>query len=157
MIQRKQTVFLLLAIISFVPLFVLPFAHFPLGTGVTCYISILGIQNLEGFTKYNYMFIIMQILATLFMSLAGIAIFMFKKRPLQVRLCATVFLVNVLLIGVMFLTATRVTGAMGLEEIPVNYLLPTYIPIVTLFLVTLAQRAIRKDEIMVRSLNRLRK
>ena len=156
MIQRKQTIFLILALFSFVSLFVFPFADFPLGTQVTCYISILGIQNLDGFTKFNYMFVIMQILATLFISLCGIAVFMYKKRPLQVRLCAFAFLANVLMIGAMFLTVSMVTGALGLENIPASYQWPTYVPLITLMLILLAQRAIRKDHAMIQSLNRLR-
>jgi hypothetical protein len=156
MIQRKQTIFLILAFFSFIPLFIFPFASFQLGTTITCYISILGIQNLDGFTKFNGMFIIMQILATLFMSLIAVVIFLYKKRPLQIRLCAFAFLLNASLIAVMLFTVSKVTKAMFLDAIPANYLFPTYIPIVTVLLVMMAQRAIRKDEAMVKSQNRLR-
>jgi hypothetical protein len=156
MIQRKQTIFLALALFSFVFLFIFPFANFRLGTEVTCYISILAIQNLDGFTKLNYMFIIMQISATLFMSLVGVAIFMYKKRPLQVRLCAFAVLTNILMIGAVFVTTTMFTNTLQLPKDAINYLLPAYIPLVTLLLVNFAQRAIRKDETMVRSLDRLR-
>jgi hypothetical protein len=159
MIQRKQTILLALALFSFVFLFISPYANFKLGTEVTCYISILAVQNLEGFTKLNYMFIIMQILVTLFMCLVGVAIFMYKKRPLQVRLCAFAVLTNILVVGAMFLTTTMFTNALQLPKDTkdiVNYLFPAYIPLVTLLLVNFAQRAIRKDEAMVRSLDRLR-
>ncbi|MDR1951806.1 MAG: DUF4293 domain-containing protein [Bacteroidales bacterium] len=157
MIQRKQTIFLLLALFSFVFLFAFPFASFKLGTEITCYISLLAIQNLDGFDKLNYMFIIMQVLATLFLSLTGVAIFMFKKRPLQVRLCAFAFLTNVFIIGAMFLTASMVVKELNFaNDNLVTYLLPMYIPILTAPCVMFAQRAIRKDEAMVRSLNRLR-
>ena len=157
MIQRKQTIFLSLSLLSFVFLLVAPFASFKLGTELTCYISIFAIQNLEGFTKLNYMFIIMQILVTLFMSLTGVAIFMYKKRSLQVRLCAFALLTNILVILAIFLTTTMFTNALQLPtENPINYLFPTYVPLVTLLFVFAAQRAIRKDAAIIRSLNRLR-
>ncbi|MDR0437681.1 MAG: DUF4293 domain-containing protein [Bacteroidales bacterium] len=157
MIQRKQTIFLILAILSFALLFRFPFASFELGTVGTCYIGILGLTNLDGFTGYNYMFIIMQILTTLFMSLTGVAIFMYKNRQLQIRLCALSLLINALLIGTMFFTASMVTKAISLEVAPaISYLWMTYIPMVTLLSVRFAIRAIRKDEAMVKSLNRLR-
>jgi hypothetical protein len=157
MIQRKQTIFLLLAVFSFVFLFGFPFARFPLGTEITCHINILGIQKLDGFTELNYMFSIMQVLATLFVSLTGVAVFMYKKRSLQVRLCAFAFLTNVFMIGAMFFTASMVADKMNLDDDSlVTYLLPAYIPIITAPLVMMAQRAIRRDEAMVKSLNRLR-
>ncbi len=157
MIQRKQTIYLILSLLAFILLFVFPFANFQLGTEVTCNISILKIQNMEYFTKLNYMFVIMQVLVTLFLSLTGVAIFMYKKRPLQIRLCAFAFITNILMIGAMFLTGNRIETEMKLaENMPVNYLLPAYIPLFTLLLIVMAQRAIRKDEVMVQSLNRLR-
>jgi len=160
MIQRKQTIFLALALFSFVFLFAFPFASLKLGTTVTCQISILGIENFDLFTeflpKFNYMFIVMQILATLFMSLVGIAIFTYKRRPLQIRLCAFALFINALMIGAMFFTVTMITKAVSLEAGAVSYLWMTYLPMVTLLPIRTAIRAIRKDEAMVRSLNRLR-
>jgi hypothetical protein len=99
----------------------------------------------------------MQVLATLFLSLTCVAIFTYKKRPLQIKLCAFAFITNILMIGAMFLTGSVVSGEMNLtESTPIDYLLPTYVPIFTMPLIVLAQRAIRKDEAMVQSLNRLR-
>jgi hypothetical protein len=156
MIQRKQTIFLALALLSFLLLFFLPFANFKIGTVAVGEIYIYGFKNFEGYTKFNYMFIVMQVLVTLFISLIGITIFMYKKRALQIRLCAFAFLTNVFMIGAIFLTTTIFTNALELPKDSVNYLLPTYLPLVTLLFVMGAQRAIRKDDAMVRSLNRLR-
>jgi hypothetical protein len=156
MIQRKQTVFLALALFSFLSLFFFPFANFKIGTVAMGEIYIFGLKNFDGYTKFNYMFIITQVLTTIFVTLIGVAIFMYKKRVLQVRLCAFAFLVNVFVIGAIFLMATMFTNALQLPKDSINYLLPTYIPLVTLLFVMGAQRAIRKDEAMVRALNRLR-
>jgi len=158
MIQRKQTIFLVLSLLAFVFLFIAPFASFNVGTVLTADIGIRGVQNLDDFTKFNYMFFIMQGLTTLFMSLVGISIFMYKKRPLQMWLCMGAFLTNVFLVGAMFFTTTLFSNFFGLSnENLMNYLFPTYIPIVTLLLIGAATRSIRKDEALARSLNRLRK
>ena len=156
MIQRKQTIYLALALLSFVPLFIFPFAKFPLGTDITCYIGVLGLQNLDGFTKFNYMFIVMQILTTLFISLVGVTIFMYKKRPLQIRFCAFALLINAFMIAAMFFTGSMITKAVLSDASLVSYLWPAYVPIVTLFPIRMALQAIRRDEAMVKSLNRLR-
>jgi hypothetical protein len=157
MIQRKQTIYLILSFLAFITLFVFPFASFQIGTEVTCNISILKIQNMEYLTTFRVYFAVIQILATLFLSLIGVAIFLYKKRPLQIRLCAFAFITNILMIGALFLTSSKIADVMTLvENVPISYLWPAYGPIVTLLLIMMAQRAIRKDEAMVQSLNRLR-
>lgn len=158
MIQRKQTIFLVLSLLAFVFLFVSPFASFDVGTVLTANIGILGVQGLYDFTKFNYMFIIMRILTTLFMCLVIVTIFMYKNRPLQIQLCAFAFLANVFLVGAMLLTTTMFSNFFDLSrENPINYLFPTFIPIFTLLSMWWTVRSIRKDEALTRSLNRLRK
>ena len=151
MIQRKQTIFLILSIILFVLFFLTPFATFKVGTEVRCDVFIFGIQNLNVF---NYMFVILQILTTLLVSLMLVTIFMYKKRPLQIRLCAFAFLLNVFIVGGMFLTTSKISRMF--ENTTIEYLLGTYIPLITLLFLMMAQRAIRKDHAKVNSLNRLR-
>lgn len=162
MIQRKQTVYLVFAIILLVLTFIFPFASLQIGTNNAGNVSILALQFFETFDvltpffeKYQYLFILMQILATLFISLCGVAIFMYKKRSLQIKLCAFAFITNVLLIGALFLTGTLIEKVEGLN-LKVEYLMTAYLPIITMALVMLAQRAIRKDDAMVKSLNRIR-
>ncbi|MCL2417412.1 MAG: DUF4293 domain-containing protein [Bacteroidales bacterium] len=154
MIQRKQTIFLVLSLLAFVMLLVSPFASFNLGTEITCNVSIRGIQG--GCDFPGLMFFIMQGLATLFITFTGITIFMYKNRPLQLKLCAFAFLANVFLVGMMFLTATRISNFFGLSENQMDYMFATYIPIITLLVMWLTVRSIRKDEALARSLDRLR-
>jgi hypothetical protein len=153
MIQRKQTVFLALSLISFAVLFFFPFVSFKIDSANLGKIYIYGVQDfMESFAKYQYLFIILQVLVILFVGLVGVTIFMYKKRALQIRLCAFAFLVNVFTIGAIFL----ITTVLKFPKDIITYLLPTYLPLVTLLFVMGAQRAIRKDDAMVRSLNRLR-
>ncbi|MCL2414757.1 MAG: DUF4293 domain-containing protein [Bacteroidales bacterium] len=154
MIQRKQTIFLVLSLLAFIPLFLTPFASFDLGTVITCSVGVRGMQG--GCEFPRLMFIIMQILATLFITLTGVTIFMYKDRPLQIKLCAWAFLANVFLVGMMFLTTARISNYFGLPNDAMNYLFATFIPIFTLLAMWFTVRSIRKDEALARSLNRLR-
>lgn len=162
MIQRKQTLYLILAVLLFAILFFAPFADLHVGTNQAGNVSLLSLLFFDSFKElrpffsdFQYLFILMQILSTLFLSLIGVSIFMYKKRPLQIRLCAFAFITNILVIGSIFLAGNQIAKVEHLN-LEIEYLLTAYIPLVTLLLIMLAQRAIRKDEAMVRSLNRLR-
>ena len=83
-------------------------------------------------------------------------IFLFKKRQLQVRLCG---IEGVLLLGVIvfiviyYFLAERFLGAAVSSQV-FGWASP--MPIVSVILTLLAGRAIYKDEVLVRSLDRIR-
>ncbi len=100
---------------------------------------------------------------------ALVSIFLFKNRILQMRVVACGALLNVIYLFLLFFWAINgISGdggylhviqqlGYGGAAIDVNMWAPgTIIPIVTLILLYLAQRAIRKDEIKVRAADRLR-
>ena len=86
-----------------------------------------------------------------------ITIFLFKKRTLQIRLCAVEV---VLLIGSLVLVAlyywltSRLFEGLVIEHRQFGWAAP--MPIVAIVLSYLASRAIFKDEVLVRSLDRIR-
>ena len=97
------------------------------------------------------------------------SIFLFKNRILQMRVVACGGLLNMIYIFLVFFWAINGTGGNGgylkalqdlhitTDTIAVNMWTPgTIIPIVTLVLLYLAQRAIKKDEMKVRAADRLR-
>ncbi len=101
--------------------------------------------------------------------IALVSIFLFKNRILQMRVVACGALLNVVYLFLLFFWAINGTGGSGgylnalqqmhftTETITVSMLTPgTITPIVTLILLYLAQRAIKKDEIKVRAADRLR-
>lgn len=116
MIQRKQTLFLLIAVI-------------------------LGMVHFQAWLLFG-----MQILAS---AICMIAIFLFKRRPLQASLCLVAILVNLL-----WYVALAVLINMGnlSEALPMTVCLPV---IAAIFCV-LARRGILADERMVRAADRLR-
>jgi hypothetical protein len=82
-------------------------------------------------------------------------IFLYKRRLLQIRICAFNVLTNIVLIMVVFFFyATRIK-TMTLIEPEYNYA-GMVLPLVSLVFLVLANRAIRKDEALIKSADRLR-
>ena len=116
MIQRKQTIFLLIAVI-------------------------LGMVHFQ-----SWLLFVLQILAS---SDSLIAIFLFKRRPLQALLCLTAMLVNILWYVVL---AVQIQQGMLPETLPMT----ASLPIIAAIFCLLARRGILADEKLVRAADRLR-
>ncbi len=129
MLQRIQTVFILIAVLCAVAL------HF---TGM----------DVELFdTKY----IIESI--TLVSSLIGIfSIFSFNKRPRQILLNNLNIFINALLIGLLIYWLLNLSGGIAFPEKGIE---PVF-PIVAIFCLFAANIYIRRDERLVKSVDRLR-
>ncbi len=112
---------------------------------------------------------ILSLMAALIGVIALVSIFLYKNRVRQMRVVACGALLNVIYIFLVFFWA--INGAKGNggylaalqdmhltdQPIAVTMLTPgTVIPVVTLVLLYLAQRAIKKDEMKVRAADRLR-
>ncbi|MFN0274859.1 MAG: DUF4293 domain-containing protein [Chitinophagales bacterium] len=131
MIQRIQSVYLLLAAIICVA-----FLFVPAGSNVSG--DIIPEQNSISAALS---------IATAFLSLA--AIFLFKNRKLQLRIC---FICIALLLVTMANVYSTITKPEG--EHSISYFFAT--PLVAAILFFLASRAIRKDEELVKSMERFR-
>ncbi len=106
-------------------------------------------------SKPEYALIIMQVVISI---IVLVSIFLYKKRPLQIKVLAGAFLITAIYIAVLFFF--KIDGIEKeisiLAQPKVSYGIASYLSILQLFLLILAQRAIRKDERMVRSSERLR-
>jgi hypothetical protein len=81
-----------------------------------------------------------------------ITIFLYKKRMTQVKACNLLMILICVLVGLLFFTA----DTLNTENAKVVYKYGTYLPLIQLILTFLAMRAIKKDEELVRSADRLR-
>jgi hypothetical protein len=95
------------------------------------------------------------VLVILSLILTLTAIFLYKNRKTQLLLVNVAFLLHIVLIGLIFLYYV------GHFEVAFKVAQPSYqagifLPIVSLLLLILASRAIRKDEALVKSADRLR-
>ncbi|MFT4660043.1 MAG: peptidoglycan/LPS O-acetylase OafA/YrhL [Patiriisocius sp.] len=86
-------------------------------------------------------------------SLTLIAIFMFKKRNMQVLLGRLNYLLILGLIVVLYLNIDKLNESLSTT---IEYGVGLYLPVAALAFNFLANRAIKKDEDLVKSLDRLR-
>ena len=152
MIQRIQSLYLLLASALMSLTLFMPIATFVVDSQ-TYELTAFSLTCGEMSQSTIWLGIILAI-AT---ALPLITIFLFKKRTLQIRLCAVEV---VLLIGSLVLVAlyywltSRLFEGLVIDHRQFGWAAP--MPIVALVLSYLASRAIFKDEVLVRSLDRIR-
>lgn len=143
MIQRIQTVYLLLAsIISGVLIFV-----FNLWKSIQKSVFALDLLNSESFLLKS-----IPILFLVSAILAFVAIFIFKNRKLQFVIGRLTILINLILLGLLIYLSLTLPGEASVSEKGIGM----FIPILAILLVVLANKAIKKDEDLVKSVDRLR-
>lgn len=146
MIQRIQSIFLLLASLSLLALFVIPFA-----TSATADTSLFADKVFDVFDNP-----ILMVVVGLGGVLALVNIFLFKNRPLQMRLDYLVITLSILLpiiaILLVFRSGGETSGDIGIQE---NYF-GLAMPILAIIFTALANRFIKKDNKLVKSMDRLR-
>ena len=162
MIQRRQTVFMLLAAIASALLFFMPLASFNADCNVMKF-TIFGIQNpIDTLTlskSYTWPLMVLAVLMTI---IPLYTIFKYKKRELQVKLCHLNMLFNIAFIGIVFLyydgDIQEIIAAVegDFYELSVAYFFGMLIPLANLVFEILAIRGIKKDIELLKSVDRLR-
>jgi hypothetical protein len=147
MIQRIQSLYLLLVIIAYCLLFFFPIATY---TTTDSFFSF----SLPEITGANSNSSVPLMVAVIILALTVlVTIFLYKKRLLQIRITAIVLLAHIAFIAALFYVADTLSKKFGADAI---YESGAYIALIPLVFLVLANRAIRKDEKMVRSTDRLR-
>ena len=157
MIQRVQTIYLLLAAMLTGAMLCLPIASFLAG-GQEYHLTPFGLTSAAATeTPAIQMLCVMGWAVVLAILVPLITIFLFKKRPLQMRLCLAEI---VLLIGVQALVlyfTRQVSGSLeGFSGGSWSFSIAAVFPIVSIIFTILARRAIAQDEKLVRSTDRIR-
>lgn len=154
MLQRIQTLYLVLALAVGVCWFFLPSALLQ-GGAVVYVLSGAGLVSEKGL--YLYVTLPLPVLNATCCALSLIAIFRYGNRPYQVRLCR----LSMLLCACDFALAVLLSRlGMALSVFPegasVAYRPGMVLPLLALLLLWMAAWRIRKDEELVRSVDRLR-
>ena len=147
MIQRIQTVYMLLSAILLCFLLGIPYAEIN-NVGQLCVFDIKGITQDGAVVKDG---IYIAILIALIVILQFVAIFKFKKRPLQVHILAISTFLMIGLTGLLFFFIHY-----GFDNIEVSYKMAMSFPVVAAILDFMAIRRINKDETLIRSIDRIR-
>lgn len=145
MIQRIQTIFLLLAAACIFSLFAFPFASTPADIPNTAFADQVFDINDQ---------IIMLALFVLSGALAVVSIFLFRNRKLQMRLTLLSFVLN--LVGIIVSVIYYAQALKTIDNQSDKDELGRFLPLAALVFAILAYRFIRKDEKLVKSMDRLR-
>jgi len=140
MIQRQQTLWLLLATAAAILTFMFPFA-----IGEELVQKTAMRQRAEVIAGNNF-FTLLLTIATI--GISAVTIFMFKDRKLQMKLCLLGLLVSVLILVLYFMNMKKLIAAT-----PALWVI---LPVAVIVGYFMAFRNIRKDEKLVKSLDKLR-
>lgn len=145
MIQRIQSVFYLLASIAFVALFYLPFANSDAPAAVMMSDQQYSVEDhllLGGLTLFGA-------------ALSLVALFLFKNRPLQLRMGYAIIVLAILIVIAALLIFMNEASQYP-DRIKITEGLGLGLPVFVVVFALLANRFVRKDENLVRSMDRLR-
>ncbi len=156
MIQRIQSVYLALVFIIVAVFSFLPLVIFHAGDQVF-YMSVFRFEGAENLAFANDLPNIwpLPILTALLGILALLSIFRYKNRNQQLKINMFNMLVNFGLLISVFLYADNVANIIDVNN-KLSYDVGAYFPIITILLLILANRSIRKDEKLVKAADRLR-
>jgi hypothetical protein len=164
MIQRIQSIYLLAIVLISVLLFFLPISTKIIPADVSKNIpKIISYKvDLSGIEKYenatlisstkNYILCILNIATGV---LAAVIIFLYKKRRVQIKFSRLGILIVTAFIAVDFYFSDSLGKEYG-PDISTIYLSGSYFPVIQIILLILAIRAIKKDDELVRSADRIR-
>ncbi len=154
MIQRKQTLYLLLSLVIFGSLFFIELGSFagPKGIFVLKFFGLIDITQAGSSQLVFPVLSLAAVIATPAL-LILIDIFLFKRRPLQMRVCGISCGLQVGVAVLLF-----IIGRMFAAELEVEWTFhyACLLPIASATATYMAYRRIDEDEAIIRSLNRLR-
>jgi hypothetical protein len=158
MIQRAQSIYLFLASIAGLLTFFLPFAHYLQGDVKLAEYAVFGVFNVQSdLVEMSGPFLFPTWILSLFVTmLPAISIFMYKNRPAQLRVTRLGFLMNLGFIVYLFFAIDSIHSQLYGDEVSILYHAGFYLPVVAIAFLFLAIRGIKKDEALVKSLDRIR-
>jgi hypothetical protein len=143
MIQRIQSIYLLIAtLVSGGLIFV-----FNLWSNLKEQIFALDL-----FTRESFLLKIIPLLFLLSAIISFLDIFLFKNRKLQFVFGRLIILINLFLLGLLIYVSLTLPGEISISKKGIGM----FLPILVVLLIVLANKAIKKDEDLVKSVDRLR-
>lgn len=149
MIQRIQSLFLLIAISCSISVFFFDFAECATQEGmVTLTLMKSTVQPAQvSFVSH----IDLLVINVLILLAAIIGLITYRNRILQMRICMIGGLASIIMVVLIFFHADNLQ-----DTSKAHYLIGTYMIAIQTIAFTLARRFIRKDELLVRSADRIR-
>lgn len=151
MIQRIQTLFLFAVLVLSSLMLTGDLIKMDNGTGTLFTISLKGLGEAGGET--NQMLWPLSLILGIVPLLTIAAIFLYKKRPLQMKMTLLVLLLS---LGVLILGAFYVIMFDRKIDVTVIWKIKVIFPLISAILAWMAYRSILKDDLKVKSYDRLR-
>ena len=155
MLQRIQSIYLALAGLCIFGLFLFPLIHNVYVDGKPITVMVTGIfQDVNGQLQHTQFFVALTGATALVGLLPLIIIFLFKNRGQQIALCYSAMLV---IIGYSYWVSQMAKQSIGNSDLTFkNYGIGIALLSVSILFVVMAQKAIQRDEKLVKSADRLR-
>ena len=151
MIQRKQSLFLLVAFIAYLVCLFLPVAAIqPAGMGEVTMLHNLGTVSETAGLNFVATCLPLFLLLAISAILALVTIFMYKNRKLQMTLCSVILLFSLIWYADYALLLTGVVALPGVEG-NVQFKFAACLPLVAIILVAMARKGVSDDEKLVRA------
>lgn len=157
MLQRKQSLFLLIAVVCGVLTFVFPVDTFT-RNGQAYIFRTYGLFTAEGVEVVDATLKVpFALVIGLLTVLLGVVIFLYRNRPRQLRLVQTLAALLMAVQVFLYITDNSIRAYLQAGgKVERSFGLSFILPLVMVVLAVLAARNIRKDEQLVRSMDRLR-
>ncbi|MDB4088156.1 DUF4293 domain-containing protein [Flavobacteriales bacterium] len=150
MIQRIQTVYLAISAFCLALTFFISFSNYDI-MGANEIFNATGI-NFEG--DFTFLPVIFNVgLSIIF---AFVSIISFKNRKTQLKLNLVNYLIIIALIVLIFINFNGIENGMELSEDSIHYGIGMFLPIISLVCLFMANRAIKSDERLIKSMDRIR-
>lgn len=154
MIQRIQSLFLLIVSVLMAFFYFTPYATFMVEPQMLKYsLGATGLTSVGDSSENIYSVWAVLILITLVFSISTISLFFYKKRMLQIRLCVVNIVLLLGLQGILWFVTHSISKNISTNP---SYSIIFIFPLISAILTFLALRSIAKDEALVRSLDRIR-
>ena len=160
MLQRIQTIYLVLIVISVGLMFFTNLCTLLLGDSQITFSAMEITENSSSFKLNTTAISIISSLAILVITIALFSIMKFKQRTLQIKLCRINMLLILGLLLAVFYGSDSIQNFILSQQpeqsIEFEANIGTLFPILCIIFNLLASKAIKKDEALVRSANRIR-
>jgi hypothetical protein len=155
MLQRIQSIYLLLASLALFALFLFPLVHNVYVDGKPLTLMVTGVyQDVNGQLSHTEFFVALTVATAIIGLVPLFIIFLYKNRKQQIALCYSVLLV---IIGYSFWMAQTAKQIMGSVQIDTHtWGIGLFMSSLSLVFLLLAIKAIKADEKLVKSADRLR-
>lgn len=154
MIQRVQTLFLLAVSILTFTMLVSPLSSIILPSDEIVKFYSYGLKNIsQGNELIRYTFPLIVLIIISF-GISFSSIFLYKKRPVQLKLCVYNILLQLLIIGIITFYYFSIKHQLNWESNSLSLVI--IFPVINIVLTFQAFRAIGRDEHLVKSYDRLR-